>query len=278
MQEVTPQNQAIAWSSLFVIGALLVAAGLATYYGLDWYFTRSSAQTYQQCVAEGGTILERYPAECITADGRSFTQPVAQGELDPEQAREQQQREAKLEARSRGKNLFFQNEWGLQIETPLDWTGIERTTTGRSDQFGQDFFEALSVKSPDSEPAGEFQEIVISMPVDPAGRLYQDGQLVANGFAGIASAPELTRRDPSFYTVNEIRQAELGGRPAVMVRRQYSSAVNSISGIPEVCAGCWQKQYFVEHPAGIIQIRGRWRADQTEFEQVFDQVAASLRF
>lgn len=53
-----------------ILGVGLVAA--------LWLKTQSSAQasSFDECVAAGNPIMESYPEQCRTADGRTFTRPI----------------------------------------------------------------------------------------------------------------------------------------------------------------------------------------------------------
>lgn len=59
------------WVCSFFIGCASYATPLPT---------SEAPKNFQECVEQGGKILKSFPAQCVTADGRTFAQEVARSQ------------------------------------------------------------------------------------------------------------------------------------------------------------------------------------------------------
>ncbi len=66
IQPLTPFAAALVAAISLITAALL--AILAT--------NKNVINGYEDCVAAGNPVLTTYPPQCVTGDGRSFTQPI----------------------------------------------------------------------------------------------------------------------------------------------------------------------------------------------------------
>lgn len=66
---------------VIVTVVLVVVAAIAG--GAYWYMTRNKAvSSYAECIAAGNPIMESYPSQCSTPDGKHFRDPAAVTTLD----------------------------------------------------------------------------------------------------------------------------------------------------------------------------------------------------
>lgn len=63
----------IYFAPLAILGALLIILGI--FFGFR-YLEMKSVSNFDECAAKGFPIMESYPAQCSTPDGRTFTQDI----------------------------------------------------------------------------------------------------------------------------------------------------------------------------------------------------------
>lgn len=70
---------------ILVVIALMAASAVVSYYfGFNSGLEKANQQkvdSFEECVAAGNPVLESYPEQCMTPDGRNFTRQV---ELRPD--------------------------------------------------------------------------------------------------------------------------------------------------------------------------------------------------
>lgn len=66
------RTQKIIYISI-LIAVLVMSGGAAAYYMTQKTKTISDINGFDECVATNNVIIETYPEQCITPDGRNFT-------------------------------------------------------------------------------------------------------------------------------------------------------------------------------------------------------------
>ena len=59
-----------------VLLTVMLLLGIAGWIYLSTHAPGLSIKTYEECVASGNPVMESFPAQCRTPDGRTFMQPV----------------------------------------------------------------------------------------------------------------------------------------------------------------------------------------------------------
>lgn len=287
LQSASQQRQASrAGSNIGFLGALVIflsVVGFGTYFGLQYFFgSGGGVQTYQQCVSAGGAVsTAAVPNTCTTSDGIVFTAPAGDGSeagLSNEPGSDRER--AQEAANAQGKELFFQDEVGFNITTPLDWTGVVLATSSLATvaaEVEQDIQEALVLRAPTASEARGVDTITVSFPVALDGPLVRRAKIYENGLAGIPTHPAFTSISSDYFQVSEVTETQFLGFPALEVLLQYS---NQAESLPEygVCAGCWLKSIYFQRDNAITEILIKWGPDNESFEQEAQEVLNTIQF
>lgn len=66
------KTQKIIYTSILIV-VLLISGGAGAYYMTQRTKTVSDINSFDECAAATNVIIETYPEQCITPDGRHFT-------------------------------------------------------------------------------------------------------------------------------------------------------------------------------------------------------------
>ncbi|MBI2011407.1 hypothetical protein HYS91_01430 [Candidatus Daviesbacteria bacterium] len=100
------------FSLVIVLIALLILAGLA--YGTYSYFQQQKIKninSFEECVKAGNPVLESYPRQCKSKDGKSFT----------EQLSEEEQEKLKPPVDISDWKIYTNDKWSYRISYPSNW-------------------------------------------------------------------------------------------------------------------------------------------------------------
>jgi hypothetical protein len=161
--------------ALFIIILVILAGVSFSYFKAQ---VRNNVNSFEECVEAGNPILESYPSQCITPDGKKFTQDIG-NELEKiniirvNTPRPNEKVTSPLEIKGEARGAwFFEGSFPLEIVTESGVTITQSFVTAEGDWMTEEFipFSAEVAFDPGNEKSG----FLILKKDNPSGLIEND--------------------------------------------------------------------------------------------------------
>ncbi len=130
---------------LFTIIVLVIAGGVYVYRQYSKYVQVSKINSFDDCAAAGFSVMESYPAQCRTPDGKSFTQNIGnelehRDEIIVENPRPNQKITSPLEINGRARGTwYFEANFSAEVFDANDKSLGTAIINAQGDWMTEDF-------------------------------------------------------------------------------------------------------------------------------------------
>ncbi|GKS67548.1 hypothetical protein YTPLAS73_10950 [Nitrosarchaeum sp.] len=98
----------------------------------------SSIEDFEDCAAAGNTIMESYPRQCMTSDGRNFVEEI--DAIDTPNEIKEKRSTVNVPDATNENDLFCQTLWNIETTEKLDKERIKNSVQSTIAQFGITYF------------------------------------------------------------------------------------------------------------------------------------------
>lgn len=252
---------------IVIILAFIAAVGLGILgYYLNKQQTLKNINSFDEC-ARYFSVMESYPAQCNTSDGRHFVQELS----DEEKEKLQLTVESSNSAETADWKTYTSKKVGYSIKVPPGWEMEQQEDD--SLLSNQDYVMNMTFY-PDGIKGIPTRLIGISFPISIRGPHKDLGRQFEQGLDKLGSVKE---EPAEWYSEQKSYFIKVDGYKALVKLTTFKN--EAPSNFRGGWCECTYKHVYIDLAnSNVLDIEGYWANNYTNFEEVFDKIISTIQF